>query len=56
MSMAHRLFPLFPLFQLPYYIDGDLKVTETSVKALAHYKDFHKDFSEKFFVKIVIHI
>ena len=25
-------------------------------KALAHYKDFHKDFSEKIFVKIVVHI
>ena len=26
------------------------------IKALAHYKDFHKDFSEKIFVKIVVHI
>ena len=27
-----------------------------NLKALAHYKDFHKDFSEKIFVKIVVHI
>ena len=26
------------------------------IKALAHYKDFHKDFSEKIVVKIVVHI
>ena len=26
------------------------------VKALAHYKDFHKDFSEKIVVKIFVHI
>ena len=26
------------------------------VKALAHYKDFHKDFSKKIVVKIVAHI
>ena len=26
-----------------------------TVQALAHYKDFHKDFSEKIFVKIVVH-
>ena len=25
---------------------------KSGVKALAHYKDFHKDFSEKIFVKI----
>ena len=25
------------------------------LKALAHYKDFHKDFSEKIFVKIFVH-
>ena len=25
-------------------------------KALAHYKDFHKDFSEKIVAKIVVHI
>ena len=26
------------------------------LKALAHYKDFHKDFSEKIVVKIFVHI
>ena len=26
------------------------------VNALAHYKDFHKDFSEKIVVKIFVHI
>ena len=29
--------------------------TSPTFKALAHYKDFHKDFSEKIFVKIVVH-
>ena len=32
------------------------RIISLCVKALAHYKDFHKDFSENIFVKIIVHI
>ena len=32
------------------------RIISLCVKALAHYKDFHKDFSENVFVKIIVHI
>ena len=38
------------------FLLSDIRKQFPQFKALAHYKDFHKDFSEKIFVKIVVHI
>mgnify|MGYP001803631872 CR=1 FL=1 len=35
---------------------GLLRLLFLGLKALAHYKDFHKDFSEKIVVKIFVQI